>query len=75
MTTKEEITQIVNSCNCYNRDTGEWGFDNATAIEKLSIFAVSSRRELLLGLLNSMSSNQFDNGDYADIVDNYLAKQ
>ena len=36
---------------------------------------VICRRGLLLGLLNSMSSNQFDNGDHSDIVDEYLAKQ
>jgi len=22
---KKEIKKIINECNCYNRDTGEWG--------------------------------------------------
>ena len=66
---RKKIEEIMNKV-----ESGDLAYHDAVG-ELLLLYNVICRRELLLGLLNSMSSNQFDNGDHSDIVDEYLAKQ
>ena len=52
------------------------GFANHSTMPVLMVeFHKTNLKPLMINLLNSMSSNDFDNGDFQDLVSEFLSKQ
>lgn len=68
MQLKEDITKIINGCNSYTRDTGEFGFDNNKAITEIVEYIEHlNKPKEIINTIVSINRTEVSDEDYVPI--------